>query len=800
MTSDDNRRNQRLTLQPHEILSVELAAADGTLCEGRVTDLSMEGARARFAIEGGPDCNLDDVLSIQFASPRMQKGSEISVAIVSREDDGKFLHLGFRFLDSEEINTTLAEEFYSLLNRRRGFRVEPDRGRKIPVSLKFCPPGTVEVNEDSDKVRIAQDAIYLRAHLGDVSTIGAAIVVDASLNDLLRFVESVEVSFALPPSNRTLRFATVIRNRRVTGNSYTYGLEFLPESSHHFSRQLEEVINFLRCRQYEILQGMASPAYLAETASVLMWMSGLDRLRTYFNKRWLDFTGRTLEEEMGMGWTEMVHPDDLEHCLQANETAFENAEPYQVEYRIMRRDRTYRWIIEAAVPRYTPDGQIVGYMGSCIDISDRKEFEVELEKKSRSAEAADQAKSEFLANMTHELRTPMTAILGFAEELLSACNKDNLPEEFQEILQIIESNGQHLLQLINDILDFSKIEAGKLEIAPNDFSLFQLVKDAELLVSTNAKAKGLELKTVYRDALPDMVHTDPLRLKQILINLLGNAIKFTEHGTVSVEVSCILGESSPQLQFDVADTGIGMSESQAEKLFQSFSQADASTSKNYGGTGLGMSISRHLAQLLGGDLVLVRSALGEGSTFRLSLPIGYAKTTPTTGINASPSPTPDSSAISEADLSFDGSPCRILLAEDNIVNRKLLVRILARFGTEIDLAENGEEAVEAALAAIDVGRPFDVVLMDIQMPRVDGYQATRALREAGFKTPILALTANAREEDRRKSLDAGCNDHVAKPVNRLDLLSKIKHYYQVEVERRRQTTEPAQAQKQEGVD
>lgn len=407
--------------------------------------------------------------------------------------------------------------------------------------------------------------------------------------------------------------------------------------------------------------------------------------------------------------------------------------------------------------------------------------------------AADRAKSEFLANMSHELRTPLTAILGFADLLLEE-GQALSPAERASRLQTVRRNGQHLLELINGILDLSKIEAGKMQVTRQVVSPSRILRDVIALLEVRADAKNLSLRMGIEGLYPQTVLTDPTSLRQILINLVGNAIKFTEQGSVSVRTRFVARESGEStLQFDVIDTGIGLSPEQAARLFEPFTQVDASATRNYAGTGLGLAISRRLARTLGGDVTLT-STRGAGSLFRLEI----AAPQPTTMMSGASladsaivakndvkkcadSPRSDVPARDTAPLERPSNPAlagmRILLAEDGPDNRQLLAFVLRRAGAEVAFAENGRIAVECALAARHCGRTFDAILMDMQMPVLDGYSATRELREAGCDLPIIALTAHAMADDREKCLAAGCNDYTTKPIDRAELLAIIAKYW-----------------------
>ncbi len=827
---------------------------------------------------------------------------------------------------------------------------------------------------------------------------------------------------------------------------------------------------------------------LIESAPVLIWSTDVDGYFDFFNQQWLDFTGRSLEDQVGTGWLASVHPDDAARCLDIFQSSFEAHRPVELEMRIKRWDDNYRWLLTNAVPRFSPDRQFLGYVGSCVDIHNRKQAEKlqqslsqivedsvneiyvfdahtmrflqanraarqnlrysleelcrltpadilsefswdefqtlidplrrwnkphldfctrcrrkdgtnypvnmhlqlvdfsgqpsfvlvgldiseqqeqlakleqtkqlgalrnttleslagdagldevlgelaaaaeacspqvrcsilildeesnrlflkaapsisprytelfenglevgsgkgacgtaavtgliyivediathpycrefrfdaidaglraccsapifgdnnkvvgvlgmyfteprkptpseltwiqttaqlaglaigrthaknELERAREKAVEASRSKSQFLATMSHEIRTPMTAILGFADMLMGEEGLDRAPPARVEALTTIKRNGEYLLALINDILDLSKIEAGKLEVEKLECSPFRLLDDVHSLMRVRADSKNLTLTVENDSPIPEQVHTDPTRLRQVLINLIGNAIKFTEEGGVRVVVRLIERAGQQMLQFDVVDSGIGITTEQMERLFKPFTQADASTTRKHGGTGLGLTICERLTALLGGDIG-VTSTPGEGTTFTVTVSTG-----PLEGVRmlealdepAAAEPAPKTNPIDQID-------CRVLLAEDGPDNQRLIAFVLRKAGADVVIADNGRIALELALAAergeglpedIEPG-PFDVVLMDMSMPEMDGYEATAALRDEGFTKPIIALTAHAMASDRQKCLDAGCDNYATKPIDRPALISMIGEY----AERSRQAEEPQAA-------
>jgi signal transduction histidine kinase/DNA-binding NarL/FixJ family response regulator/HPt (histidine-containing phosphotransfer) domain-containing protein len=384
-----------------------------------------------------------------------------------------------------------------------------------------------------------------------------------------------------------------------------------------------------------------------------------------------------------------------------------------------------------------------------------------------AAEAASVAKSQFLANMSHEIRTPLTAVLGFAENLL----EPTMPEpERREAIKTILRNGEHLLEIINGILDLSKIEAGRLEIERLRISPVQLAADVISIMRVRADAKNLPLQLQFAGPVPETILSDPTRLKQILLNLVGNAIKFTERGRVVLAVDLHRGSGQPKMRFRIIDTGIGLTPDQCAKMFQPFTQADGSTTRKFGGTGLGLAISRHLTRLLGGDVSL-ESVAGEGSVFTVTVDPGTLDSVrmlenPTEALAAEPE-------FAVADPSEARLPVRILLAEDSPDNQVLISTFLRKLGATVEIAVDGRQAVGQALAAQAAGEPFHLVLMDMQMPELDGLEATRELRRREFLSPIIALTANAMGGDQQRCLNAGCNDYATKPIDRRRLVAQI---------------------------
>ena len=625
---------------------------------------------------------------------------------------------------------------------------------------------------------------------------------------------------------------------------------------------------------------------VVDAAPVLIWLAGTDKLCFWFNQVWLDFTGRSMTQELGNGWTNGVHPDDLQRYLDVFASHFDRREAFRIEYRLKRYDGEYRWINDNGVPRFDVDGSFLGYIGSSIDITDSKlaeqkltaqnlryqtllksssdgihiidldgnivdvneafcrqlgysyaeamklkvsewdaqwsaeellrllrelidsgeakQFETKHRRKDggiidvevnsvpvvvegrsllfasarditerkqneavimlakERAEALAQSKTDFLANMSHEIRTPMNAIIGLSQ---LALNKE-ISAEIRDYLGKIYSSSNSLLSILNDILDFSKLEAGRLTIDHSPFYLDVILNNINNLFTDHAEEKGLDL---IMDVAPDVPHHlvgDALRLQQVLINLLGNAIKFTERGKVTLKIAVQqLDTSKTRLLFCVTDTGIGMPDDDREKLFQPFNQIDGSITRRYGGTGLGLAISHNLLQLMGSEFS-VASSLGKGSSFGFELVLGVLPSISRHPVRRKPGV----SIPAQGDFSRLLAGARILVAEDNLINQKVVREFLNLSGITVEVANNGKEAV-----ALLEQEGFDAVLMDIHMPEMDGFEATKLIRsQARFAgLPVIALTAGVTKEERDRCRISGMNDFVAKPINPKELMSTL---------------------------
>jgi PAS domain S-box-containing protein len=503
---------------------------------------------------------------------------------------------------------------------------------------------------------------------------------------------------------------------------------------------------------------------LAESVPVGVFECEADGRCTYVNSWWVSLSGRGRSQQLGYGWLEAIHPEDRARILEEWKNAARRGDPWRCEYRVQKPEGQDIWVRVVTTAASFQDGIPGSFVGTIEDITEQKWIETTLLQAKEAAEEANRAKSEFLGNVSHEFRTPMTVIMAAIEHILGT----NPEPEARPYLKMAQTSAESLLRLIEDILDLSKIEARKMEFDRTPFDPRQWVGDAVRMLSLKAEEKGLKLSLKIAPATPQILIGDPDRLRQVLFNLIENAIKFTDVGEVEVgmEPENGLGEQDKAVvRFFVRDTGIGIPKGKMDRLFRSFSQVDSSHTRRFGGTGLGLALSRRLVEGMGGR-IWIESEEGKGSLFSFVLPFAL----PAEEKSGQPEP-----SEGEFHPASQPIPANILLAEDDPAVCHLIELSLRKRGWIVVGAADGEEALGRW-----EGETFDLILMDVQMPKMDGFTATRKIRERESRTgshiPIVALTAHAREEDRRKCLEAGMDAFLAKPVRTEDLYAAVEGF------------------------
>jgi PAS domain S-box-containing protein len=455
----------------------------------------------------------------------------------------------------------------------------------------------------------------------------------------------------------------------------------------------------------------------------------------------------------------LVHPDDTAELQRAIRSAISGTRPYDHTFRITTPAGRLKWIAGRGIV-VTEPGEPKRFVGVNYDVTNLKEAEIELAEARKKADSANDAKSRFLANTSHEIRTPLTAILGCAESLV----RENVSGPAGETARMVKNQGELLMRILNDVLDLSKIEAGHLEVHMQPCSPAVILNDIKSTMEPIASAKGLELNVSLASPIPRTMKTDAVRIRQMLLNLTSNGIKFTERGTVSIVAEVVYVDDDPFLQIEVRDTGIGIPADQLRSVFEPFHQVNDDSAVKYHGTGLGLTISSRLARMLGGQLT-VESQLGKGSTFRLQLPVNDSSLTLSSKDSIRPE---ELFVVKLAAPRPEFTPDvrgRVLIAEDTRSVQFLLKRIFAPFAGELTFVEDGQTVIERVTKARSEGKPYDLVLMDMQMPVLTGYEATKRLRQMNIDTPVIALTASAMAGDRERCLAAGCNAYLAKPID-----------------------------------
>lgn len=502
---------------------------------------------------------------------------------------------------------------------------------------------------------------------------------------------------------------------------------------------------------------------LLNTIPALVFFKDLNLNYLMVNKAYLDFVNKTEEEVIGKTIAEVVsdYHNSSDYIKQEQIVIQTGNHIYNI-FETIKHDNNIITISTNLAPVSNTEGEIIGLIGVSLDISKQKLYEVELKKAKELAEQGMKAKSLFLANMSHEIRTPLNGIIGMSQIL----KKTNLNDKQNEYISTIVNSGDSLISLINDILDFSKIEAGKIEFDHKNFRIESVIKDITNILKVKAEEKGLMFSTTIDNDVPTRFNGDSYRLKQVILNLASNAIKFTNSGSVNINVKFVRKEGDKnRIEFIIIDTGIGINDEKRSKLFKSFSQIDASTTKQYGGTGLGLAISKKLTEMMSGDIG-VDSKIGEGSTFWFNVLFD----------NINKDAEYDIEETTNHHFEYRKG-LKVLLAEDNIVNQKIAIFNLKQLGFEIVVSPNGDDAVNKFK-----NETFDLVLMDIQMPIMNGYDASMEIRRVeenmngNHHIPIIALTANAMKGDMERCISAGMDAYLSKPFKPNDLLFILKEF------------------------
>jgi PAS domain S-box-containing protein len=521
----------------------------------------------------------------------------------------------------------------------------------------------------------------------------------------------------------------------------------------------------------ELRESEAEFRTLADSMAQMIWVTRPDGYHEYYNKQWYDFTGVPVGSTDGEEWNGMFHPDDQERAWARWNHSLRTGEPYEIEYRLRRHDGVYCWVLGRALPARAEDGSILKWYGTCTDIEEHKRTEKMLFEAREAAEAASLAKSEFLANMSHEIRTPMNAVIGMSHIL---ARTEPLTPKQRDCVKTLQMSAGALLDLINDLLDIAKIESHSVQLEKVPFSMAQLLDDIVSMMSIRAREKGLTL-SADSTALENFNFIgDPARLRQVLLNLCSNAVKFTEKGSVRITAHCEPDDRPDmrKVRIDVTDTGIGIAQDKQETIFQKFMQADTSINRKYGGTGLGLAITKTLTEIMDGD-ILLESEPGKGSTFSLVLSLPVTDQALPAIYGARPE--------QDDDVTEMQTKPRILLVEDYAPNVLVTGTFLEEFGYDYDVANDGNEALQKIA---DAKIPYAAVLMDVQMHGMNGLEATAEIRkrEQGSQTrlPVIGMTAHALSGDRERCLKAGMDEYLSKPFNPEQLEQLLKSLTQAD--------------------
>lgn len=507
---------------------------------------------------------------------------------------------------------------------------------------------------------------------------------------------------------------------------------------------------------------------LADAIPLIVWRANDQGVIDYYNHFFHFYTGLSTEDSRQRGWRHVIHPEDIEPLEKMWTESLSSGAGFELECRIQQgQSAEHRWHLMRVIPEIDTSSQLTNWIGTATDIHDQKVMLQQLMLAKEQADAASEAKSRFLANMSHEIRTPLGAMLGFTELLVTHKLSEGKKKEYSATIM---RNGELLSRIIDEILDLSKVEAGKLSVERSEIQVLDLLNDVRSMMTLQAQEKGLKFEMSIEGKVPVRMNTDPSRLRQILTNIIGNGIKFSAQGDVSVVVGLRPSvDFKPVFFARITDSGPGLTYEQIQKLFQPFSQVDNSMSRKFGGTGLGLALSRRFANALGGDVVVHESPPGKGCTFIVTVDPGPLENVEF--VDRLDQLNPQKNEIKMVSKSSVLRGFKVLLVEDSKDNQELVSNFLQVAGAEVELANNGEEGVSKALEG-----DHNLVLMDIQMPILDGYSATRKLRAQGFGKPIIAFTAHAMNEERQRCLNAGCTEHLTKPINRAELIERVRKY------------------------
>ena len=532
------------------------------------------------------------------------------------------------------------------------------------------------------------------------------------------------------------------------------------------------VIDITEIRKAELVLRQSEEQFrqMAELMPQKVWTADVDGNKNYFNQKWLDYTGLTVDELMNNGWENIIHPEDLEKTKSIWKECIITGKDYEVENRLLRKDGKYLWHLTRAIALKDDTGKIKIWIGSKTEIQEQREQKEELVKAKNNAEHERQiaedavkAKQQFLSNMSHEIRTPMNAIVGFTNVVM----KTELDETQKEYINAIKVSGDALIVLINDILDLAKVDSGKMTFEQTPFNLSESIGIMLQLFEPKIVEKNIKLIKEFDETIPEVLLGDPLRLRQVILNLMSNAVKFTKKGEIKMSVRKLKDDQTNViLEFALSDTGIGIPENRLEQIFNSFEQASSDTPRSYGGSGLGLAIVKQIVELQGGTINVI-STVDKGSTF--SFILSFLKT----NIKLVKQTTERKELnINEWAEDSEIKKLKILVVEDIALNQLLIKIILMDFGFEFDIAMNGKIAIELIKNNV-----YDLILMDLQMPEMNGFEATKYIRDImRLEIPIIALTADVTTVDVGKCKAVGMNDYISKPIDEKLLYEKImKH-------------------------